>query len=188
MLKLVIISGSTREERRSHAVAQTLYEKLKGREKVQVEMLDVKAYNFPLLDYTFRSHPNPSEGLKDFHEKLKAADGMLLVSPEYNNSFSGPLKNTMDYFYPEYEKMACGLVTVSAGKMGGINAAKHLQHYALTLKSILLPKILTTPQVDSLYDGDELKDQEYGQKMDTFIDEFVRFAQAIAQYRHDVRI
>ena len=52
---------------------------------------------------------------------------LSLVTPEYNNGYPGVLKNALDYFLPEYRRKPVGIVTVSSGGFGGINALAQLR-------------------------------------------------------------
>lgn len=175
-MKIEIISGSARVKRQSHKVAMALLDKLEQVEGVEVGILDVREYDFPQLQYRLRYHPEPPEKMVEFGRRLEEADAYILVSPEYNNSYSGAIKNTMDHFYPEYEGNAFGIVAVSTGSRGGVNAMKNLQHLILTLKGIPYYKALLTAKVKSLFDGDELVDEDYSERMDGFLKEFLVFA------------
>ncbi|MTI33643.1 NADPH-dependent FMN reductase [Xanthovirga aplysinae] len=177
-MKVAVISGSARPKRLSHLVAEEILKRLQQK-GIEAWMMDVKQLNLPLLNYTFSDHPNPDLKMVELRENLNSSNGFIIVSPEYNNNFSGALKNTMDYFYPEYARKAFGIVTVSAGKLGGISAAKSLQHYALTLRGIVSPILLLTPLVQKLFEGGKLTDDNYSQLMDDFLKEYLWLAKAI---------
>lgn len=175
-MQIVLVSGSAREERRSHIIALALKDELQA-QGAEVRILDVKEAALPPLDYRYSKHPNPSETLKKIAGDLEWAQAFVLVSPEYNGSFSGPLKNTLDYFYPEYNDKPFGLVSVSAGGKGGINALRALQHYVLVLQGILSPKGLPTGNVNSLInDEGQLSDEDYQERLQKFAKHFLAFA------------
>ncbi|UKJ09174.1 NADPH-dependent FMN reductase [Solitalea lacus] len=173
-MQVAVISGSARPERQSHKVALEVQRRLDKRSSINTILLDVKEYQLPLLDYTFRTHPSPTDKMKEFQQYLAQSQAVVVVSPEHNSSFSGALKNTMDFFYEEYFRKPFGIVTVSAGMLGGINAARDLQHYGLRLNGIVSPSFLITPKVQTLFDVENaLIDAGYGERIEKFIDEFL---------------
>src|SRR5690606_10961265 len=106
-------------------------------------------------------------------------DGFIIVSPEHNGSYSGALKNSMDYFYKEYEHKFFGIITVSGGIYGGINALKNLQHYVLKLNGYLIPEFLLTPNVQKLFTDQHLIDESYGTRLDQFLNKYLSFSKSI---------
>lgn len=182
-MNIAIISGSARPERKSHQVAEEVQRRLNTKENVTTWLLDVKELQFPILDYVYEKHPNPPAKMKETSEKLFATDAFIIVSPEHNGSYSGAVKNTLDYFFKEYEKKAFGIVTVSAGGFGGISAGKNLQQYILTLQGIVMPKMQLTPKVQNIFEDGKLIDENYSKTLDTFLNEFMWLANAIAQAR-----
>ncbi len=144
-----------------------------------VHLLDVRDLNFPLLERVYDPAAPLSGKMQEVSAAIAQSDGLVIVSPEHNGSYSGALKNTMDYFYKEYFRKPFGIVAVSAGMLGGINAAKSLQHYALTLNGIVLPNALLTPKVQTLFQDGQLIDAGYGTRLDKFLTDFLWLAQAI---------
>lgn len=143
-------------------------------------MWDVKTSNLPLLDYTFDTHPHPGDALKEIKAKLDQTDAFIIVSPEHNGSYPGALKNAMDYFYKEYVHKVFGIVTVSNGVLGGINALKNLQHYALKVNGIVSPEFLITPQVQNSFTEGKLTDEKYSHRLDVFLSHFLKLAQGVS--------
>ncbi len=180
-MKIAIILGSVRENRRSVNVAKLLNELLKKRGGVEVELLDLKEYSFPVMEERLRFLKNPPDGMIDFSATLDSADGIIIVSPEYNGSFSGVLKNTLDYFKDEYFKKAVGVVTVSSGSLGGVNASHHLLSWALHVKAIPSPFKLMVQNVDDLFNEDgELSDNDLGDRSEKFLKEFLWLTESLS--------
>ena len=69
---------------------------------------------------------------KDWAATIAQFDGFVFVTPEYNHSTSGVLKNAIDYLYAEWSNKAMGVV--SYGAVGGARAAEHLRLIAGELK------------------------------------------------------
>lgn len=178
-MNIAIISGSARPQRQSHQVALALQSKLTVL-KGDVWLWDVKESNLPLLDYTFESHPQPGEVLKSLKSKLDTTDAFIIVSPEHNASYPGSLKNSMDYFYAEYADKPFGIISVSAGVLGGINAVKNLQQYIIKLNGIVCPQFLITPKVQTIFKDGMVTDESYGKRMDQFLETFLHFAERVS--------
>jgi NAD(P)H-dependent FMN reductase len=127
MLKIGIILGSTRPGRNGEAVAKWVHDKLGGRKDAQFELIDIQDFNLPLLD-----EPVPpsmgkysQEHTKKWAAKIASLDAFIFVSPEYNHSTSGALKNALDFIYAEWNNKAAGFV--SYGSAGGARAVEHLR-------------------------------------------------------------
>ena len=127
MLRLAIIIGSTRPGRVGEAVARWVHEQTRGREDVEVELVDIAAFELPLLD-----EPVPpslgkysKEHTRRWAGKIASFDGYLFVTPEYNHGISGALKNAIDFLYAEWNDKAAGFV--GYGSAGGVRAVEHLR-------------------------------------------------------------
>lgn len=181
-MKIAIFSGSARPQRQSHQVAVELKRRLEKR-NLTPWMFDVREQGLPLLDNTFRASEEPNDQLKQLSHSIVESDAILIVSPEHNGSYSGALKNSMDYFYKEYFNKVFGLVGVSAGMLGGINCIRSLQHYALSLNGIIYPSYLLTPKVQNLFENGKLTDEAYAQRLEKFLDGFLQLAQDTGKHK-----
>jgi NAD(P)H-dependent FMN reductase len=127
MLKVAIILGSTRPGRNGEAVAKWVHDLARKRTNVEFELVDVKDFNLPLLDEPVP----PSQGqyskphTKAWAAKIEAFDAFVFVTPEYNHSTCGALKNALDFLYKEWNNKAAGFV--SYGSAGGTRAVEHLR-------------------------------------------------------------
>ena len=128
MLKIGIVTGSTRPGRNNEAVANWVYSVAKEREDAEFELVDIASYNLPLLDepmppvFSQYSH----EHTKAWSDKIASFDAYVFVTPEYNHSTSGALKNAIDYLYREWNNKAAGFVSYG-GHAGGARAVEHLR-------------------------------------------------------------
>ncbi|MFI1338506.1 NADPH-dependent FMN reductase [Streptomyces sp. NPDC020845] len=127
MTRIAIIIGSTRPGRNGEAVANWVYDIAKQRTDAEYELVDIADYKLPHLD---EAAP-PSLGqytqphTKAWAEKIASFDGFVFVTPEYNHSTSGALKNAIDFLYGEWNNKAAGFV--SYGSVGGTRAVEHLR-------------------------------------------------------------
>ena len=109
------------------------------------------------------------------------ADAFILVSPEYNGSYSACMKNLIDHFPKQHHKVFA-IATASPGGLGGIRAAMQLQQYIFALFGIGSPYMLVTPQVEKKFDADgNLIDPAFKKAVGTFINEFLWLAEKIVE-------
>jgi NAD(P)H-dependent FMN reductase len=127
MPRIGIILGSTRPNRNGEQVADWVLEVASQRSDAEFELVDLRDYPLPHLD-----EPLPpvmgqyaNDHTKAWAKKIASFDGFVMVTPEYNHSTSGVLKNAIDYLYSEWNNKAVGFV--SYGGVGGARAAEHLR-------------------------------------------------------------
>jgi len=189
MLKIAIVSGSARIGRQTPKAVNFLAQQLNNHQEVsQVQILDVQDYNFPVMEERLGRNPNPPARLEEFSQHLLEADALVFASPEYNGSFSGALKNTLDYFRKEYAKKPIGIMTVSAGKFSGVNASHDLQKYVLALGGFPLPRKLMIGGIGNLFDeeGNLLDDMQAG-SFEKFVDDLLWLTDAIVRKKEGDR-
>ncbi len=126
-VRIGIIIGSTRPGRVGDQVARWVLEQAQTRTDAEFELVDLVDFALPHLDEAIP----PSMGqytkahTKAWAEKVDSFDGYIFVTPEYNHSTSGALKNALDFVYAEWTNKAAALV--SYGSAGGTRAAEHLR-------------------------------------------------------------
>lgn len=183
-MKIVIVLGSIRLGRQSHKVAEELQKRLAARPEVEVELIDLLHYPLPLMEERVGRHPNLPENAKLISEKLKWAEGVVLVSPEYHGSYSGVLKNALDYIGPEVLRKPIGVVADAGGRLGGINASTALQQLVLSIGAFAMPMKLIVPFVQQAFDeAGNIKEEALATSFEKFIDELLWFVTAITNHR-----
>ena len=127
MTKIAIIIGSTRPGSNGEAVARWVYENAAKRSGVEYELVDLKDWDLPHLDEAMPAAMGQYAGehTKAWAAKIAEFDGFVFVTPEYNHSTSGALKNAIDYVGAEWYNKAAGFV--SYGVFGGARAVEHLR-------------------------------------------------------------
>lgn len=127
MLKIAIITGSTRPGRKADTVARWVYDIASKRSDAQYEVVDIQEFNLPLLDEPIppSQHKYSQPHTKKWAEKIAPFDGFVFVTPEYNHGTSGALKNALDFLYQEWNNKAAGFV--SYGSIGGARAVESLR-------------------------------------------------------------
>jgi NAD(P)H-dependent FMN reductase len=181
MLYIPIIAGSTRRDRQSIKVAKFVFDRLRRRNVVETELLDLLEYNFPIMEERLHHRDDPPPGLREYAAKIERADSLIIVTPEYNNGYPGVLKNALDYLLPEYERKPIGIVTVSAGGYGGITCLAQLRLVTLGMGAFPIPENLAVSRIrDSFKEDGTPNDPAYEKRAAAFLDEVLWFAEAIA--------
>lgn len=180
-MKIAILLGSVRAGRQTHKIAYYVENKLVERGH-EVLMLDLGTNPVPLMNERFgRAELQPPE-VTDLAEKFKQADAILLVSPEYHGSFTGVIKNALDYYWKEFERKPMGVIATGSGRMGGINASTQLQHIILSMGAYPVPYKLLVPQIQHAFDEQmQPVKEELVKSTERFLNEFLWFANAIVQ-------
>jgi NAD(P)H-dependent FMN reductase len=128
-----VIVGSTREGRFSEYPAQWIVEYSKKFENLSLSLIDLRDHSLPFLE----DAKNPSHmggvyenpGVAKWAETIKRHDGYIMVTPEYNRSTSGVLKNALDHIYGEFAKKPVGFIAY--GSVGGARAVEQLRLMAV---------------------------------------------------------
>jgi NAD(P)H-dependent FMN reductase len=179
-MRIEIISGSPRQQSLTKRVALYLYRALRERDDVEVGFIDLKKHTLPPVETVVTSEDDAPAHLRELSSRIFAADAFILVTPEYNGSYSPAMKNLLDHF-PKQQHKAFGIVTASPGALGGIRAALQLQHLVYALFGIGSPNMLIVPEVDKKFtDKGELADQQFKNSISLFLKEFLWLAHALA--------
>lgn len=184
MLKITIFYGCVRIDRLSIRAALAVEQALKATGKADVTFIDLKHHHLPVMEQRLKDMANPSLNLLDISKKLHDADGILFITPEYNNSYSGALKNGVDYFTKEWFHKPIGIVCASDGRQGGINASNLLQLLVLAIDGFAMPSKLLVPELPKNIDenGVPLNEQMAG-RISKFVADFLWFTEAISAHK-----
>jgi NAD(P)H-dependent FMN reductase len=141
-MKIQIILGSTRPGRVIERVSKWVEAAAKEVKDFEVEVVDLADYVMPLLDEAisprFNPDRKPNEPAKRWLDKVGQADGYIIITPEYNHSISGALKNAIDYLDFQIQKKPVAIV--SYGTVGGARAAEHLKVVLIESKAGIVPE------------------------------------------------
>jgi len=129
MLKVAIIIGSTRPGRKAEAVARWVYDIAAKRGDASFEVVDIADFELPLLDEAISPvmHQYEKPHTKAWAAKIETFDAFVFVTPEYNHSTSGALKNAIDFLFREWNDKAAGLSATaeSVDACGRASATHH---------------------------------------------------------------
>jgi NAD(P)H-dependent FMN reductase len=174
MFHIAIISSSVRIGRQSHRVALFFKKYLETNKIATAEILDLKEFGFPIFDERLSKQSDPIPGAVEFSQKIKNADGVIIVTPEYNGGYPPALKNAIDLLYSEWYHKPVGISTVSDGTFGGTQVITSLQFSLWKMRAWTIPAMFPNPSVQNLYDenGTPL-DEGINQRAKLFIKELV---------------
>lgn len=180
MFYIPIILGSTRRGRRTPRAAYFIANRMKQTQRIDPEILDLAEYEFPMIEERLRFRDDPPQQVLEFSSKLSRADALVIVTPEYNNSYPGVLKNCLDYFKPEYTRKPVGIVTVSVADFGGVNCLAQLRLVTLAMSAFPIPASLPIPKIEERLSEDGTPiDNTLNSKAEIFLKELIWFTEAI---------
>ncbi|MFA9556615.1 NADPH-dependent FMN reductase [Evansella sp. AB-rgal1] len=153
---IAIINGSMNKNSFTKKLLNIISERLQ-KTGATITFIDVRELQLPVYE------PNMElpEQLKEVSQQLIEADGIVVGVPEYHGSYTGAVKNLLDYFgFKEFEKTPIALLTTTGGLKAGTNTLNHLRLVFRNLHGIVIPeqfaicKKETTPdlQLDENYD------------------------------------
>jgi NAD(P)H-dependent FMN reductase len=122
--RILVFYGSYRSDRMGIRLAQFVVERLRRR-RDDVELIDAKAINLPMLDRMYKEYPKGEapEALERLAGKIREADGFVFIAGEYNWGVQPGLKNLTDHFLEEWFWRPAAIASYSAGRLSGVRAA-----------------------------------------------------------------
>jgi len=177
-LNVLAIVGSLRKESFTLKIANALAKLAPGDLKLEVTTL----HQLSFFNQDLEAAP-PADWVA-FREKIQGAHGVLFVTPEYNRSIPGVLKNAIDVGSRPYGKSSfngkpIGIVANSPGPLGGVSAAKHLQQILPGISGPLLqqPEIYLNGVGDAFDAQGELVKDSLRTVLKQYIDIYAAFVQ-----------
>ncbi|MFK3981369.1 NADPH-dependent FMN reductase [Micromonospora sp. NPDC050397] len=187
MPKLYVIIASTRPGRVGLPVGQWFVDRAEQHGAFDVELVDLAEWDLPMMaePHHPRIRQYESQQALDWSAKMDVGDAYVLVMPEYNHSFTAPLKNAVDYLHHEWAYKPVGLVSYG-GIAAGTRAQQAIKPVLLTLKMVPLKESVMIPYVGRLRseDGTGITPTETMESMATaLLDELARWALALKPMR-----
>ena len=185
-MKIEIISGSPRVNSLTRRVALHLKNWVKENTSHDIDLIDLKDWNLPPVQSVFVSVEKTPDEFKPLAERIFNADAFILVTPEYNGSYSPALKNLLDHFPKQHHK-PFGIATASPGALGGIRAAQQLLLLIPALFGLASPYLLVVPSVDKKFSPDgDLLETSFQNSVHNFITEFMWLSEKVVQEKIQV--
>lgn len=185
-LHIPVLLGSIRRNRESIKVARYALSCLQQFRCAQTELLDLKEINLPMMEERLRYRDDLPPSAVLFSSKIRQADAIVIVTPEYNGGYPGVLKNALEYLKDEYRRKPFGIITVSAVETGGILCLVSLRQVVLQLGGVPIPAALLVPRVQETFDSSgKPRDPAFSKKAKAFFDELFWFTEALSARRHE---
>ena len=182
-LFIPLILGTPRKNRESEHVAKWVFAKVQERPDIETQFFDVRDFDLPRDHYgTEIAHLFP-----EWRDAVVRADGLIVVTPEYNHGYPGSLKWVLDLLLKEYIHKAVAFVGVSAGPWGGTRVIEACVPMVRELGLAVTFTDLNFPQVrDKFDDHGNLLDPAYDKRVQGFLDELVWMATTLRWGRRNL--
>ncbi len=187
MSRIVIISSSVRVNRKSHAVALYIQKQLTD-QQVACEILDLSVYQFSVFEERLKYQTQPLETAIAFSAKIKAAEGVIIVTPEYNGGYPASIKNAVDLLITEWIRKPVAISTVSDGNFGGSQVLLSLQFSLWKMKAWIVPAMFPVPNVADAFDeaGMPVDKVNFDKRLSGFLKELFWCMEAAARMKKEV--
>ena len=185
MLKLGVMIASVREGRGGSAVADWFVALARKHGGFDVEVLDLKEVDLPLLSEP--AHPRlqkyTHEKTKAWSARVAAMDAFVFVTPEYNFNMPPSLVNALDHLYHEWSYKACSLVSYG-GASGGMRAAQQARQMVTAFKMVAIVEAVAIPFFSQLMENGVFKGAEVHDKaVGPMLDELLKWTEALRPLR-----
>lgn len=184
-LDFLVVFGSVRRDRKGIGLARFLVESLRSRGNTAT-LVDPMEVTLPLLDRMYKEYPKSEapEPLERLAGQIRASDGIVVVSAEYNHSIPPALSNLLDHFLEEYFWRPSAIACYSAGPFGGVRAAMQLRAMLGELGMPSIPSLFPVPKVqDAFADDGTAKDPAAAGRAAKFLGELEWYASALKAAR-----
>jgi len=188
MPRLLIVVGSTRPGRVGLPVSEWFAARATAHGGFELDVADLAELDLPPMDES--SHPRlrryEHDHTKAWSARVDAADAIVLVMPEYNHSFTAPLKNALDYLHEEWRHKPVGIVSYGGVAAGG-RAAAAIKPVLAALRMTLAGEV-PIPFVAQFVDEDGVvqPSEAMNDGADAMLDELVRVERALRPLRAPV--
>lgn len=183
-LNIPVLLGTNRKERKSVFPARWLVGQMEKRPEIRTRLFDVAEFKLPHDDY--------GQGLKDsfpeWRDAMIQADGLVIVTPEYNHGYPSSLKAVLDLLLPEYIHKSVAFVGVSAGVWGGTRVIEAMVPMCRELGLAVTFTDLNFPRVQTTFDdAGRLLNQKFEDRAKDFLDELVWMSTVLKWGRANVK-
>jgi len=188
-LRLLVVYGSVRSARQGVRAARFIVHECRARGH-DVTLIDPLEHPLPLLDKMYKEYPKGEapEVLERLAALIVPADGVVVVSGEYNHSIPPALSNLLDHFLEEWFWKPSAIVCYSAGAFGGVRAAMQLRMMLGELGTVSIPSIFPVPHVQQAFAEDGTPaDPKTRDRVQKFLDELEWYGEALRAHRNRPR-
>ncbi len=176
MKRIAIVSSSIRRGRNSHRIALWFRRYITVNAIAEIDFIDLAEYNFPLFTERLVNLDTPPPGAVTVASLISEADGVIIVTPEYNGGYPASLKNMIDLLTSEWRRKPVAIATSSDGPFGGTQVITSLLFTFWKLGALIVPARFQVPETQNLFSDDGTPADEKGMTRRTsrFIDALLR--------------
>jgi NAD(P)H-dependent FMN reductase len=179
--RILVILGSTREGRIGDKVARWVMRKLDARTELEFELVDLRDYPLPVYDGPSGDRPKPV--VRRWVDKVAAADGYIIVTPEYNHGYPAALKSALDHAYREWNRKPIAFVSYG-GHAAGYRSVEQLRQVAVELQLVPIREQVGIQAPWAAFDEDgELTRPGAEEALRQMVDDLLWWARALQQAR-----
>jgi len=187
MINVKIVIASTRPGRKGAPLGKWIFEVAKTNPDFDIEVLDLKEINLPLLDEP--NHPRlqkyEQQHTKDWSAKIAPADAFIFVTPEYNFGLPASLKNALDFLFNEWAYKPVAFVSYG-GVSGGIRSVQMLKQVVTSLKMMPMVEAVNVPFFTNFIDenGTFIPNEITQKSADIMLKELAKWASGLQIIRN----
>jgi len=179
-LFIPVLLGTAREGRVSEKVARYVYGQVEQYPGIATEFIDIADHLTERTVPSWEEH----EQVSWWREKIATADGLIIVSPEYNHSYPGELKLLLDKILPEYKHKPIAVCSASNGPWGGARMVENLWGLLVRLGGVPVFPAVYFPGIKELFDeAGAIRDAEYDERVRGMLDELAWLGRALKAAR-----
>lgn len=190
-MKLLVFAGSTRPQSFNRRLARVAAE-LAREAGAEVTLLELADFDIPMYNAELEAAGTPPDVLR-LKEAMDAHPAWVICSPEYNGSYTGLLKNTIDWAsspvasHPvwgdgsrPFAGKVVGMLSASNGALGGLRSQSHLAPLLINLECWLAPRAFALSRAASAFDAEgRLLDTEQRERVRGVVDQVLWAAQRL---------
>lgn len=183
MLNIAIIPGTSRPQALNPQIVNWVEQQLASNGDVRAEVVDFGSFDLPLLDEVVPAGAKmyANDHTKAWGAKLEEFDAFIFVTPEYNHSISGSLKNALDFVATEFNHKVAGIVNYGADK--GVRAAEHLRHILANYKLAVVRDQASFSIFTDVADGTFAPTEVSAAPFASMVDDIVAWGEALKSVR-----
>lgn len=183
MLNIAIIPGTSRPQALNPQIVNWVEQQLASNGDVRAEVVDFGSFDLPLLDEVIPAGAKmyANDHTKAWGAKLEEFDAFIFVTPEYNHSISGSLKNALDFVATEFNHKVAGIVNYGADK--GVRAAEHLRHILANYKLAVVRDQASFSIFTDVADGTFAPTEVSTAPFASMVDDIVAWGEALKSVR-----
>lgn len=184
-MRVMIIAGSVRPGRIGLPIARWVESIARERPGMEIDFVDLVELGLPFMDEPH--HPRLQQytqpHTRAWSERVQAADAVILVTPEYNHSYSPALKNALDYLHREWWRKPVGFVSYG-GVSGGMRSVQTGKLMVTGFKMMPMVEAVNIPFFSQLMENGVFKSNELHDKaVPVMLDELLRWSGALKTLR-----